>query len=152
MLTLLALRPADRRAVSSPAGIAGIIGLITFAVIGGRLNPAGASAHAALETSEPANGDILPVPPPEVRVPFTEPLERSYSRMELHDSAGAPVPGTTLSEGDDDYTMRLALPASLPNGTYSILWRTLSTADGHSAQNYFAFTLGSNPTRTSRVS
>ncbi len=144
MLTILALRPADRRAVSSSAGVPGIIVLITFAIIAGLLNPAGASAHAALKTSEPANGDVLTSPPPAVTVRFTEPLERSYSRMELHDSAGDPVPGTTLSEGDDVYTMRLALPADLANGTYSILWRTLSTADGHSAQNYFAFTIGSD--------
>ena len=128
---------------STPHALARTHALIVIAVIVFLLSPNRAAAHAALESSDPASGDVLTVAPPAINVRFTEPLERSYSRMELYDSAGNPVPGTTLSEGDDAFTMRLALPADLPNGTYSVLWRTLSTADGHSAQNYFAFTIGS---------
>jgi len=106
--------------------------------------PQGVTAHAALETSSPANGDVLAAAPDYVTVTYTEPLEQSYSRMALFDSLGSPVDGTTLAFGDDGYTMVLDLPSGLPNGTYSVLWRTLSQADGHTAQNYFAFTIGSN--------
>ena len=142
MLTADIPHPADRRAMPWPARR--ICSVFLLAVIATVWYPATATAHAALESSEPAGGDIVPASPPFVTVRFTEPLERSYSRMVLHDSAGNPVAGTTLSEGDDAFTMRLALPANLGNGTYSILWRTLSAADGHTAQNYFAFTIGSN--------
>lgn len=106
--------------------------------------PRPAGAHAALESSTPANGDVLAAAPGAITATFTEPLEQSYSRLALYDSLGEPVDGTSLSFGDDGYTMVLDVPASLPNGTYSVLWRTLSEADGHTAQNYFAITIGSN--------
>ncbi|MBA3275074.1 MAG: CopD family protein [Chloroflexia bacterium] len=107
--------------------------------------PSSASAHAALESSDPANGDVLASAPSEITVLYTERLEQSYSRMELHDSQGEPIEGTSLTfPSGDEYTMVLALPANLPNGTWSVLWRTLSNDDGHTARNYFAFTVGSN--------
>jgi copper transport protein len=34
------------------------------------------------------------------------------------------------------------LPNGLGNGTYSVVWSTLSADDGHPAQGYFAFTIG----------
>nr|MBA2529459.1 c-type cytochrome [Euzebyales bacterium] len=73
---------------------------------------------------------------------FTEPLERSYSTASLADQTGAAVAGATLEPGPDEYAMTLLVPAGLPNGTYSVLWRTLSTADGHTAEGYLAFTVG----------
>jgi copper transport protein len=38
--------------------------------------------------------------------------------------------------------MIVQIPPGLSNGTYSLLWRTLSTADGHTAQGYLPFTIG----------
>jgi len=38
--------------------------------------------------------------------------------------------------------MTVQIPPGLSNGTYSLLWRTLSTADGHTAQGYLPFTIG----------
>ena len=38
--------------------------------------------------------------------------------------------------------MTVKIPAGLGNGTYSLLWRTLSTVDGHTAQGYLPFTIG----------
>ncbi|MBA2468573.1 MAG: copper resistance protein CopC [Chloroflexia bacterium] len=55
--------------------------------------PASVSAHAALESSDPANGDVLASAPAEITVLFTERLEQSYSRMELHDNLGEPIEG-----------------------------------------------------------
>ncbi|MBA3643760.1 MAG: copper resistance protein CopC/CopD, partial [Chloroflexia bacterium] len=104
--------------------------------------PESASAHAALKESDPAPNAILATAPSQVRLVYTEPLERSYSRAELYDQAGNRVGGAASGPGADDYQMLVDLPASLPNGTYSVLWRSLSTADGHTAQGYFAFTVG----------
>ena len=106
--------------------------------------PRPASAHAALESSSPASGDVLDTAPSTIWARFTEPLERSYSRMALYDRNGVEVEGTSLSTGADEFTMELSVPPDLPNGTYSVLWRTLSEADGHSTQNFFAFTIGTN--------
>lgn len=121
--------------------LAGVVLLV--AVVGLGL-PLPAAGHAALESSSPAAGAVLPGAPAAIEVRFTEPLERSYSRMELYDRTGARIESTSLSAGEDDYSMVLAVPAGLPNGTYSVLWRTLSSADGHTAENYFAFTIGTN--------
>ena len=38
--------------------------------------------------------------------------------------------------------MSVQIPSGLGNGTYSLLWRTLSAADGHTAQGYLPFTIG----------
>ena len=73
---------------------------------------------------------------------FTEPLETSYSRAELFDETGALVPGATSTIGPEPRTMTVEIPSGLGNGTYSLLWRTLSTVDGHTAQGYLPFTIG----------
>jgi copper transport protein len=40
--------------------------------------------------------------------------------------------------------MTVEIPTGLGNGTYSLLWRTLSTVDGHTAQGYLPFTIGTD--------
>ncbi|HEU0165102.1 MAG TPA: copper resistance protein CopC, partial [Thermomicrobiales bacterium] len=105
--------------------------------------PSGADAHALLSTSAPANGDIIATEPSTVTATFTEHVEPSESTMELFDSTGRQVTGPKLSVSSDHYSMSLTMPANLPNGTYSVLWRTLSADDGHTAEGYFSFTIGS---------
>lgn len=101
-----------------------------------------AAAHAFLESSEPAVSAVLPSAPPTIALRFMEPLETSYSRAQLFDSTGAEVPGATSAIGPEPRTMTVSVPSGLANGTYSILWRTLSTVDGHTAQGYVPFTIG----------
>ncbi len=103
-----------------------------------------AAAHAFLDASIPAANAVLADAPAEVVLGFTEPLEQSYSRAELYDASGTAIEGATSSFGDDGYSMILTLPPGLANGTYAVLWRTLSTADGHTAQGYVPFTIGSD--------
>ena len=38
--------------------------------------------------------------------------------------------------------MTVALPPNLPNGTYALLWRSLSNVDGHTSEGYLPFTIG----------
>src|SRR5215217_9137170 len=100
------------------------------------------AAHAFLKSSYPAPNAVLPTPPQSVTLTFTEPLETSYSRAELFDETGAQVPGATSSIGPQPRTMTVEIPSGLGNGTYSLLWRSLSTVDGHTAQGYLPFTIG----------
>jgi copper transport protein len=104
--------------------------------------PAPAAAHAFIRESDPAANAILPSAPATATLTFTERLERSYSKAELYDQAGELVPGTSFRAGDSEYVMLVDLPPNLPNGTYSILWRTLSLDDGHTGQGYIPFTIG----------
>ena len=115
------------------------------------LNAAPASAHAFLESSDPAANAVLPTAPQSVTLRFTEPLETSYSRARAVRSDGrrrfrarpAPI-------GAEPLTMTVQIPAGLGNGTYSLLWRTLSTVDGHTAQGYLPFTIGTAGRRAHR--
>jgi len=105
--------------------------------------PRPVAAHAFLDESDPAANAILPNAPTTATLRFTEPLERSYSQAALHDETGAVVEGVSsrFDEGDA-YVLLVDLPPNLPNGTYSVLWQTLSAADGHTAQGYVPFTVG----------
>lgn len=118
-----------------------LVVLLTIMVVFGA-RPPRAMAHAALDESDPATNAIVATAPPAITLRFTEPLERSFSQAELHDQTGQLVPGAVSRDGDDQFTMVIDVPADLPNGTYSVLWQTLSTADGHTAQGYYAFTVG----------
>src|SRR5687767_13273221 len=100
------------------------------------------AAHAFLESSDPVANAVLPTAPRMVTLTFTEPLETSYSRAELFDETGSLVPGATSAIGSEPRSMTVQIPPGLGNGTYSLLWRTLSTVDGHTAQGYLPFTIG----------
>ncbi|MGI9254395.1 MAG: copper resistance CopC family protein, partial [Thermomicrobiales bacterium] len=106
--------------------------------------PSTALAHAFLKDSTPAANTVLATAPQQVTLTFTEPLETSYSRVDLYDQTGEKIPGAPFSFGADGSSMTLAMPAGLPNATYSVLWRTLSNADGHTAQGYVPFTIGTD--------
>jgi copper transport protein len=102
------------------------------------------AAHAFLESSDPVANAVLPTAPQSITLTFTEPLETSYSRAELFDETGALVSGTTTTIGPEPRSITVEMPPGLGNGTYSLLWRTLSTVDGHTAQGYLPFTIGTD--------
>ena len=100
------------------------------------------AAHAFLESSDPAANAVLPAAPQSITMTFTEALETSYSRAELFDENGNQVPGATSTIGPPPRSMTVKIPSGLGNGTYSLLWRTLSAVDGHTAEGYLPFTIG----------
>jgi len=106
------------------------------------LDPTTASAHAAYDRSNPAANSIVPMAPARVEIWFTERLETSGTSAQLYNSSGQPVAGTASRLGDEPKQLILDLPGGLANGTYTVAWETLSADDGHPAQGYFAFTIG----------
>lgn len=102
------------------------------------------SAHAALDQSDPSANSVLAAAPSQITLSFTEPLERSYSRATLFDQIGQPVPGGDSQLGQADKDLIITPTSPLADGTYSVVWQTLSNADGHTAEGYFAFTVGSH--------
>ncbi len=127
------LRAAGRRFVT-------VLAVLAALLLAWPVSPA--LGHAFLASSDPAANAVMPVAPGAVTLTFTEPLETSYSRATLYDQTGAEVAGATSSIGPNPNVMTVTLPSGLSNGTYSLLWRTLSTADGHTAQGYLPFTVG----------
>ena len=117
--------------------------LATLAIVlGSWLYPPSAAAHAALKESNPSANAVLATQPTSVTLRYTERLERSYSKADLYDQNGTLVPGATSRAGDSAYVMVVDLPPGLPNGTYTVVWRNLSADDGHTAQGYVPFTIG----------
>jgi copper transport protein len=102
-----------------------------------------AAAHAAFERSDPMPNAILAESPEEIRIWFTEPLEFDFSEARLYDQDGQLVAGVASGPGEGEFSLLLRVDAPLARGTYSVVWENLSTADGHTAEGYFAFTVGS---------
>lgn len=96
-----------------------------------------ASAHANLLRSTPPANAVLDSTPLEIRLWFTEPLEPEFSRFTLHDIETPP------SQVDNaDSTQLYMLPNNLEDGLYTVIWRVVSSADGHRTEGSFTFTIG----------
>ncbi|MBM3925220.1 MAG: c-type cytochrome [SAR202 cluster bacterium] len=101
-----------------------------------------ASAHANLIQSGPAPDSVLDSTPAGITLRFSEPIAPSFSSIEVLNAAGQRVDQRALRFDANDLTlMALDLPV-LPNGTYTVVWRNLSTVDGHSVRGSFAFSIG----------
>ena len=104
-----------------------------------------AGAHAALDRTDPPSNEVLAQSPGRVELRFTEPVEETYTEITLVDSSGAEVPGTSFGIDSGDATLVwLNIPDDLERDTYSVVWRTLSAADGHRLSGYFVFTIGTS--------
>ena len=102
-----------------------------------------AGAHAALVRSDPPAGAVLPDAPSTIRLWFTEPLEARYTRAQVLNATGEPVAGVSSAIApDDDHQLVVTLPADLPDGAYTVAWRNLSAADGHTLEGYFGIRVG----------
>jgi copper transport protein len=99
-------------------------------------------AHANQINSSPSPKSELETSPDRVIVWFSEPIEESFSvitvlnsaaeRVDLDDSARDPSEPSAMSVG---------LPP-LENGTYTVVWKNLSSVDGHKVIGSFVFAVG----------
>ena len=99
-------------------------------------------AHAQLVASSPAAGAVLPQSPDELRLVFSEPLEAGLSSLDVYGRDGKPLidHGGEIDPADP-YVLVVRNPG-LPDGVFSLTWRSLSSADGHSAEGFFTFGVG----------
>jgi copper transport protein len=99
--------------------------------------PAGALGHAAFLDSQPEPGARLDGSPPEIRLQFTEPLDRSLSEGTLvNQRSGETVPAKlTASEKE----LVLEPQGPMPKAPYRVDWQTVSTVDGHTLAGSFGF-------------
>jgi len=117
--------------------------LVTLVVGAAVASPNRVDAHAFLERSDPEANAVLPEQATDVRLWFTEPLEPDFSNADLFNSEGMAVTDGASRIGDEVNLLILTLPPDLPNGTYTVQWQNVSTADGHPEQDYVPFTIGS---------
>jgi methionine-rich copper-binding protein CopC len=100
--------------------------------------PVAAWAHAHLTTSNPAE-DATVSAPTEVSLRFTQPLEKSFSSVEVHNTNGQRVDDGKLRPADDATALAVGLP-KLPPGRYQVIWHATSV-DTHRTVGSFAFTV-----------
>lgn len=113
------------------------------------LAPDSASAHAILLRVDPAASRTLPDAPAEVRLLFSEPIDAQFSRVQVFDGTGAQV-----DRGDsrvDDTLLSVSLQPSLPNGVYTVSWRSLSTIDVHPEVGEYRLFVGVPVTSTATL-
>ena len=101
--------------------------------------------HAQLVASSPGPGTTLPASPDELRLVFSEPLEAQLTSLDVTDADGVPIiERAGAIDPADPFALVLAAP-DLADGTYTVTWRTLSAADGHTAGGFFTFAVGEAP-------
>jgi len=99
-------------------------------------------AHANQISSNPAPKSELETSPDRVIVWFSEPIEESFSVITVLNSAGERV---NLDDSARDPSEPSAMSVGLPpleNGTYTVVWKNLSSVDGHKVIGSFVFAVG----------
>ncbi|MFF7453574.1 FixH family protein [Kitasatospora sp. NPDC008115] len=121
------------------AGLLGVLGAVLALLLAGA-GPA--SAHAALQSSDPAQNAVLPTAPPSVTLTFSEAVSLSPDSVRVLDPAGKAVDagGPTHADGKDN-TARVGLGSGLADGTYTVAWRAVSE-DSHPIGGAFIFSIG----------
>jgi copper transport protein len=104
-----------------------------------------AAAHALPQTSDPAPGAELKQAPTAVTIVFGETPDPKLSRLQVLDSTGRDhTVGPTHAVPGSPRSLTVGVEP-LPDGVYSVSWRTVSEVDGHLAAGTFAFGVGVAP-------
>jgi copper transport protein len=114
--------------------------VIPLACVVGIASPA--SAHAGLDSSDPAAGELLATAPATIEMSFTEPPDLELSTVTVVGADGAAVEIGPVERGSAPRSLRVTLPADLADGVYTVSWRVVSTADSHPTTGVFAFGVG----------
>ena len=101
-----------------------------------------ARAHALLVRSNPAANAVLEVPPVQVEIFFSEPLEEKLSSIKVFDSNNVGVDVGDVRVDPTDPTRLTVSLHSLNNGVYTVTWKAVSAADGHQTVGTFPFAVG----------
>jgi copper transport protein len=110
------------------------------------LTPVTASAHANLDRADPAAGTDLDQPPAQLQLQFSEAVDGGFSRVQLLDAQGDAVDrGDSHVLPNDPLSMAVSVPSQMPDGVYTVAWRTLSAVDGHTVNGAYPIIIGPIP-------
>jgi copper transport protein len=126
------------------ARITRIVLLILLALLAGSLQFLPAPpvfAHSSLVRAQPAPNSVLQEPPARITIWFSEPIEPGFSEIQVLDGQGRRLDNRDSLVARGDIAMAVTLPV-LPNGTYTVAWKNLSTVDGHPVRGSFVFSIG----------
>ncbi|MEY9965571.1 copper transport protein [Streptacidiphilus sp. MAP12-16] len=130
-----ACRPPKRTAAALLTLLAALLGLMLAGATG-------ASAHAALLSTDPAQGSVVQAAPTQVTLHFSEQVTLESDAVRVFDPSGKRVDtGSSGHAGNDDSTARVQLGTALAQGTYTVAWRAIS-ADTHPVSGAYTFSYG----------
>ncbi|MBI2318797.1 MAG: CopD family protein [Betaproteobacteria bacterium] len=118
-------------------GAAAIVALVLS-----RFSPLTAFAHAELAGSDPPMDGIIERAPPNVTLWLSERPELRFSEIQILDSSARRVDRGDLKHDPIDPLALKVSVGRLDRGTYTVLWRALSSVDGHTTSGAYAFTVG----------
>lgn len=134
-----------RRSERSIAVAGGL--LPALLVVALALAPA-AAGHALLQSSEPAAGTTVGTAPATIRLTFGERPDPRLSSVKVLDSSNRDhATGPAAANAANPLELEVGVDA-LPDGVYTVSWRTTSAVDGHSSLGSFAFGVGVAPPQT----
>ncbi|WP_116212919.1 FixH family protein [Streptomyces olivoreticuli] len=110
-----------------------------------------ASAHAALTSTDPADGSVVPTAPQQVKLTFSEGVLLNGDSLRVLDPQGARVDeGRPSHVGGRSGTAAVGLRGGIGNGTYTVAWQAVS-ADSHPVAGAFTFSIGAPSKTTAKV-
>ena len=99
-----------------------------------------ALAHPGLVSSSPRAGELVEKVPKTIRLSFSEPVEPSFTSIQLTDPSGRELAvQPAQAEGNDPRLVSSPLTAATP-GTYKARWSALGR-DGHRVKGEFTFSV-----------
>ena len=101
-----------------------------------------ASAHADLARSNPESNAVLDRSPGLVEIYFSEPVEASFSTIQVLNVEGKRVDNDDARLDLLDPTHLLVTIRSLPDGIYTVSWKALSSVDSHVTAGAYPFAVG----------
>ena len=96
-------------------------------------------ADAALEASNPRDGDTVPAPLSQIDLTFSGPAKLDENATRLLDGAGTDVPYAAVAS-EDERTWSLQPTSDLSGGPHGVIWEAKS-ADGHTVKGVLRFDL-----------
>jgi copper transport protein len=117
--------------------------VLVLAALGAMLlMPPHALAHAELFHADPAPFSIIATAPPRISLTFSEQPELRFSTVQVLDRNAKQVDrGDLQADPSDSITLTLGV-GDVPQGTYTVSWKTLSAVDGHVTSGAYTFTVG----------
>ncbi|MCC7165662.1 MAG: copper resistance protein CopC [Anaerolineae bacterium] len=100
------------------------------------------SAHAKLIKAIPAPGSSVGSAPSQVQLWFDEPPELGFSEVQVLNAQKERVDTGALTLSPDDPLSVIVPMKGVTDGTYTVVWKILSQADGHITRGVFAFNVG----------
>jgi copper transport protein len=107
--------------------------------------PLAASAHAQLVSTSPQSGSLLDASPDAIRIVWSESVSPDFSSIQVFDRTRKEMPTGPIAQPGEDVALEVPLPERLPSGTYTVVWKVVSSVDGHPTVGSFAFRVRGAP-------